>query len=162
MQEKLENQDDVSRNHRYRRIQMQLCKDLDPFVHSQGYVKKVTIVMDSIWFDRKYDLIYELIWLFTKKYSPFVISNFLLISGSPMFIQGKTSKHDQTYMLRLQTDQQKNVASPQYGRIFLRPLISTKLPQLSRNIAKLYYWCFFLIHSGQKCFIQVVFGWKPG
>ena len=101
MQEKLENQDDVSRNHRYRRIQMQLCKDLDRIVHSQGYVKKVTIVMDSIWFDRKYDLIYELIWLFTKKYSPFVISNFLLISGSPMFIQGKTSKQDQTYMLHL-------------------------------------------------------------
>ena len=64
-------------------------------------LKKVTIVMDSIWFDRKYDLIYELIWLFTKKYSPFVISNFLLISGSPMFIQGKTSKQDQTYMLHL-------------------------------------------------------------
>ena len=77
-------------------------------------LKKVTIVMDSIWFDRKYDLIYELIWLFTKKYSPFVISNFLLISGSPMFIQGKTSKQDQTYN-----------ASPQYGRIFLQPLIST-------------------------------------
>ena len=40
MQEYLQNPDDVLRNHRYKRIQMQLCKDLDPIVHSQGYVKK--------------------------------------------------------------------------------------------------------------------------
>ena len=48
MQEKLGNQDDGLRNHKYKRIQMQHCKDLDPIVHFQGYVKKVTIVMDSI------------------------------------------------------------------------------------------------------------------
>ena len=57
MQEKLENQDDVSRNPRYRRIQMQLCKDLDPIVHSQGYVKKSYncdgqyLIWQKIWFD---------------------------------------------------------------------------------------------------------------
>lgn len=48
MQEYLQNPDDVLQNHRYKRIQKQLCKDLDLIVHSQDYVKKVTIVMDSI------------------------------------------------------------------------------------------------------------------
>ena len=97
----------TEKNHRHIKIQIQLCKDLEPIVHSQDYVKKVTIVMDSIWFDRKCDFINELIWFFMLFIFPLLFLISFSFQEHLCSYKEKHMKHDQTYMLGLQKDEQK-------------------------------------------------------